>query len=252
MSVTKTLTTTTKQREGYADPAELNWEGRAAKRLVDTQVLQVMSSWMRNGQKKTVLCLPAAGWLCERHMASNFPAVPIKFVGLENNQQVHRQMVARAARLNMESKAKYVAFTSGFDTAQAIEHFGLYGEEFDYVYFDYLGGWREEILDDIKKLFSSDLLARNSFLRFTTSLVRGRVTRWEERCGDFTPRRIIDLRAYGNPIPDWKLSGVAQLVTDTAVDHGRLVTTEAIHIYHSQNTVQDRAWPEASFLFKIK
>jgi len=209
----------------------------------------------------TSLSLPASDWIWEKGITDFAEEKKFTFYGVESNPKVHGPAAVKAAQLSKQRKgrATFTLFPQEVDWKKAVTtHKAL--PEFDIVYPDYMGVWRESAVEETIDTFSSDcLLASKGFLILTIGLTRNR-SDWRTdaiEAGEHSNIFVLDDQedARGsNPgrsqevVPQAK--GIAEQIMGIAEDGGYPLKAYPIHIYYNSTSRAKECLPEASFCFR--
>jgi hypothetical protein len=241
-----------------ANPEDLNWFKRAAKRHADELCFRAMGPWVTKAPRKqvrSVLSLPAGNWLWERMLADVFPQHRFLFNGIEQNEKVFDVVQSMGVKLNQlydnhtfrsfERPISFSDYVKIWSESRAVS--------FDMIYLDWMGTWGRDKCDQIDQIFNEDMLAEDSLLRITIGLNRGNPKSWSELSEvEYADFHIVDIRGGGSPLPKWKVHGIPALIEAIGSDYGRTVRLVTAHAYSSYHDGNRSAVPEISFLFRVR
>ncbi len=241
-----------------ANPADLNWFKRAAKRHADELCFRAMGPWVSsapNGMISRILTLPAGNWLWEKMFTDVFPHRKLVFTGIEQNDKVFAEMKKMGGRLSaLSADHTFEAFQKPISFAEYMKFWKTFdGGKFDMIYLDWMGTWGKDKYAQIEQIFEQDMLTKDSLLRFTIGLNRGHPKAWAD-LNDVADDsfHIVDIRGGGGPLPKWKMHGIPALIETVGADYGRKVKMVTAHVYSSYHDGNRAAVPEVSFLFRVK
>jgi hypothetical protein len=244
-----------------ADPAQIDWAARAAKRRNDG-FLDICLSPLFNIPSSTyeVLSLPGPKWLWEQHVAESWPKKFFHFEGVERASALHDRARSYSVALNdMPGMNGFFDLLTVRSLKSALK---TTKKQYDIIYADYMGAWGMDKLDDVEIICKRGLLKTFGCLVLTLSLVRNASPLFSEvqayARGDFECAIIDDrehLRALGLLPPSSVSSmsqGIPHMVTATAASHSMRLEPVAGHVYYNAYEHEGglRLAPELSLVFR--
>jgi len=139
---------------GCINPHAFDWMAANTKRAQDPRLQQWMADFLDENKVTKIVSFPGAHWCFEQSVARAFPAFNFEFIGIEQNPEVHTDMV-EFAKVNspLFPNAVFKPYKEHPCTTQEFLD-DAQGDDCDVLYFDYLGTW------SLEKQAHLDIVAR--------------------------------------------------------------------------------------------
>jgi hypothetical protein len=244
-----------------ADPAQIDWAARSAKRRNDHFIDMCLSPLLSTPSDKfDVLSLPGGKWLWEQHLAQWWGKKFFHFQGVERFPALRRQAAGFADTLNeLPGTNAYHEILEETLWKAALKNTE---KQFDIIYADYMGAWGVDKLNDVEIIADRALLKPFGCLVITLSLARNASPLFSEiqayARGDFECMVVDDrahLRTLGlmqpSSVTDMS-TGIPRMVVETAAERGLRLEPVMAHIYYNtyETAGADRLAPEISLSFR--